>query len=136
MYKHVHDKDIASRIQSGIPFKLMSVAVEGNSAYRRIVRIEFDLWSEILTIETLGGVRVTSNIKDASSKICQALSFPEAGKSHRYRYRLLLNPLLEDNLKKLRKQENGRSGLLEVNWGRLARDLETEKVLIEGEFTP
>lgn len=134
IYGSVHEKEIIPRIRSGIPFKLLSIAADANEAYRRIVRIEFDLWNETVAIEVIGKSRETSTLKDAPSKICHALSLPELLKGHRYKYRLMLNPVLGEGLQQLKEKTDGRSGLLEIKWDRLAKDLETEKTLIESEL--
>ncbi len=134
IYGSVHEKEIIPRIRSGIPFKLLSIAADSNEAYRRIVRIEFDLWNETVAIEVIGKSRETSTLKEAPGKICQALSLPELSKNQKYKYRLMLNPVLGEGLQKLKEKTDGRSGLLEIKWERLAKDLETEKTLIESEL--
>lgn len=136
VYAGVHEREIANRIRSGIPFKLLSIASDGQNTYKRIVHIEFDLWTELLTIEILGRSREASNLKEASNKICRSLSFSEAASGRKYRYQLFLNPLLGEGLKRLKASRQTDSGLVQVNWDRLARDLETEKVLINKEFEP
>jgi hypothetical protein len=132
-YQAIHERDVVPRIRSGVPFKLLSIAVNPTGSFKRIVRIEYDLWNETVTIDALGHQSEVSPIASAGKKICAALSFPDAPSGEKFEYRLLLNPVLGEGLKRL--QENGQSGsgLLRINWGRLVRDLETEKVLIEKE---
>lgn len=135
-YSGIHDREITNKVRSGVPFKLLSIASDGQNTYRRIIHIEFDLWSELLTVETIGQSRESSNLKEAANKICRALSFAEAPLGRQYRYQLLLNPLLGDGLKRFKSSGQTGSGLLQVNWDRLAKDLETEKVLIDRELGP
>lgn len=134
-YSSIHEKEIMPRIRSGIPFKLLSIAADDNNSFRRIVRIEFDLWNETLNIEVLGRGKTKSSMKDAAKDICQALSLTEASVKHKYQYRLMLNPVMGEGLQRLKDKGEGRSGLLEINWERLAKDLETEKTLIDSEIT-
>lgn len=134
-YGPIHDKEILPRIKSGIPFKLLSIAADDNNSFRRIVRIEFDLWNETLNIEVLGKGKTKSSMKDAAKDICNALALTEAGDHRKYQYRLMLNPVMGEGLQRLKEKGEGRSGLLEINWERLAKDLETEKNLIDSEIT-
>jgi hypothetical protein len=128
LYKSIHEKEIVPKIKSGIPFKLMSIATNDDELHKNIVHLKFDLWSEKITIETIGGARETSPLKDAESAICRALSLPRARQADGYHYRLLLNPVLGESFKKTKGIS---TGFLKVDWNRLARDLETEKVLID-----
>lgn len=134
-YSRIHEREIIPRIKSGIPFQLLSVAADGHESFRRIVRIDYDLWNETLGVEVIGRQRETCVVKDAIVMICRALSFPEASAGHKYQYRLLLNPVLGEGLRRLREHGDSRSGLLEINWDRLAKDLDTEKTLVESELS-
>jgi len=133
-YHRIHEREIVPRIKSGIPFKLLSIAADDRNSFRRIVRIEYDLWNETLSIEVLGRQKSVSTLKEASAKICEALSLKEIPDKQTYQYRLMLNPVLGEGLQRLKEKSDGRSGLLEINWHRLAKDLETEKTLIESEL--
>ena len=135
-YRTIHDRVVVEKVRSGIPFKLLGIATDGNATFRRIVHVEFNLWDEKLTVETLGGQRVTCTLAQASEKICQALSFPEVPAGRAYRYQLLLNPVLGDKLSRLKENGGKGAGLLQVNWQRLAKDLETERVLLDEEVAP
>jgi len=135
-YAKIHKGVIVERIRSGIPFKLLSIAASEHGSYRRVVRLEYDLWEEELTVESLG--RTTTNCKMTGSmlEICKALSFPEAPAGQRYQYRLFLNPVLGEGLARFGKGTSTSSGFLKVNWRRLAKDLDTEETLIDTEFAP
>jgi hypothetical protein len=134
-YVKIHAKDVEPRIKSGIPFKLLSVASDGGQTYRKIVRIEYDLWGEKVGVETLGGEKQVVSIDAAEGVICQQLSFTNI-KSRAVRYQILLNPDLSDGLSKLKSQGSGKSGFLGINWKRLAQDLNSEKLLLEGDGNP
>jgi hypothetical protein len=131
-YIKIHAKDVDPRIKSGIPFKLLSVASDGEHTYRKIVRIEYDLWSEKVGVETLGGEKQVVTINASEGVICQQLSFANV-KSRELRYQILLNPDLSDGLSKLKSRGAGKSGFLGINWKRLAQDLNSEKLLLEGD---
>ncbi len=133
-YAPIHEKEILPRIKSGIPFKLLSLAADRKTPHRRIVRLEYDLWDETLLIEIIGRSKSKSTLKDAQGEICKALSIPEGEKGQVYTYRLMLNPVLGEGLTKLKEKGEESQGLLEINWDRLAKDLETEKTLIESEL--
>jgi hypothetical protein len=134
-YVKIHAKDVEPRIKSGIPFKLLSLASDGGQTYRKIVRIEYDLWSEKVGVETLGGEKQVVSIDAAQGVICQQLSFTNV-KSRDVRFQILLNPDLSDGLSKLKSQGSGKSGFLGINWKRLAQDLNSEKLLLEGDGNP
>lgn len=132
-YGPIHDKEVLPRIKSGIPFKLLSIAASEQQSSKRIVRIEYDLWNETLQIEVLGQKKTSSTLKNSLQSICEALSLPDVGGS-KIQYRLLLNPALGEGLQNLKSKIEDRSGLLEINWERLTKDLDTEKTLIESEI--
>lgn len=133
LYTPIHEKDVLPRIKSGIPFKLLSLAADEQHTYKKVVRIEYDLWSENVTIEIIGSGKKTTPLTASLDPLCEALSLPELhGKN--IRYRLMLNPALGEGLQKLKAKGGEKSGLLEIDWNRLAKDLDTEKTLIESEI--
>ena len=127
-YRAIHDRQITTRIRSGVPFRLLSVA-QGNKIYKRIVRIEFDLWTEMVTVELADGKDVVTPLKDAFTAICQNISFPELATGENISYHLLLNPILGNGLKRLH-DESKAEGYLRVNWENLERELQSEQTLI------
>ena len=133
VYGPAHARDITKKIASGIPFRLLSVAVASDGhVYRKVVRIKYDLWDEIVTITPFEATPERARLSDASAKICAALSLPEAPPGPAYSYRLLLNPVDLDSLKEM--SVHSESGLIRINWERVMKDLETEKALVEHEF--
>lgn len=135
-YHNIHHKDVIPKILSGVPFKLLSVAADSQGTYRKIVRVDYDLWTEKVGVEVIGGTRQGSDLKGSEAVICQAISMPEVKGMSLLKYQLLLNPDLSDGLEKLHAKGVSRSGFLEINWKRLAKDLDSEKLLIESEVTP
>jgi hypothetical protein len=136
-YLKIHQRDIDPRIRSGIPFKLLSVAVNEQGIFRRIVRLEYDLWDETVTIETLGHGTEVAKLAGVGARVCKALSFPEAPAGKRYEYKLFLNPVLGEGLARLAgAAQESHSGLLQIDWVRLTKDMETEKVLLQTELGP
>lgn len=134
LYTPIHDKDILPRIRSGIPFKLLSLAADESNTTKKVVRVEFDLWSENLTLEVIGGEKRSTTLALAPQALCESISLPDIqGKS--IRYRLMLNPALGESLQKLKPKSEGKSGFLEIDWERLAKDLDSEKTLIESEIS-
>jgi hypothetical protein len=129
VYKKIHDHDVVPRIKSGIPLRLLSIAT-GDQNYKSIIRVEFDLWSEMVSVAQVGKKKETCKLKDSAAVICRNLSFPEAPIGKSYDYRLLLNPLVGGRLRQLQNDKDGAGKLIQVNWERLIRDLETEKVLL------
>jgi hypothetical protein len=131
IYRAVHDREIIARIRGGVPFKLLSVA-EAEKIYKRIVRVEFDLWTEIVTVELAGGKSESAAIKDAFALICRNISFPEIPIGQKSAYHLLLNPILGDGLKRLHRDDKSER-FLKVNWEMLENELQSEKTLINAE---
>lgn len=129
VYQKIHDKDVLPRIKSGIPLRLLSIAASDQS-FKVVVRIEYDLWNELITVERQGAKKERCKLPESAGVICRLISFPEAPGGRAYEYRLLLNPVIGDRLKTLQAGQNGSGKLIEVNWARLIQDLETEKVLI------
>ncbi len=135
-YATIHGKEIEPRIRSGIPFKILSVAVDRRSTYRRIVRVDYDLWTEKVGVEVLGGNKATCTLAESSKTICGALSMDGEGHGERMKLQILLNPDLSDGLAKLKSNGTGHSGFLEINWRQLSKDLNSEKLLLESEIQP
>lgn len=134
IYGPVHASETLPRLKSGIPFKLLSVAAgDGSVVYRRIVRLTYDLWDEKVTVEALGQGTEDVPLGSVAPRICRALSFPEAAPG-RYRVRIFLNPVLGKGVEKLRTGEIG-TGLLQVNWDRVLKEMETEKMLLDQELS-
>jgi hypothetical protein len=134
-YASIHAKEVAPRIKSGIPFKLLSVATDGEHTSRKIVRIEFDLWNEKVEVETFGDKKQKVDLRGAEALICQQLSIGDI-RGQGARFQILLNPDLSVGLSKLRIRGVGKSGLLGVNWKSLAQELNSEKILLEGNVQP
>ena len=135
VYGPPHGAEVLPKLRSGIPFRLLSIAVaDDGTLLRHVIRLEYDLWNETVTIDTLGKGILHAPVAQAAASICRALSFPDAPAGKRFDVRLLLNPLLGDRLQRLRSGEVG-NGLLQVNWDRLVRDLESEKVLMTAELS-
>ena len=135
VYGPTHDAAVLPKLRSGIPFRLLSIAVAADGTLlRHVIRLEYDLWTETVTIDTLGKGTLHAPVAQSAAPICQALSFPDAPPGKAYDVRVLLNPLLGDRLQRLRSGELG-NGLLQVNWDRLVRELESEKVLMTAELS-
>jgi hypothetical protein len=135
-YRKIHERDVVPHIKSGVPFKLLSVGVDERHTYRRIVRIDYDLWKEIVGVEVIGGERSLVELPSAAGYICKALSFDGERRSGVVKYQIMLNPDLSDGLVRLKSRGSGRSGFLGINWRRLSQDLNSEKLLMEGEINP
>lgn len=137
-YATLHEREIIPRIRSGIPFKLLGVAIGNDgTVQRRALRVEYDLWKEKVTVEVIGQGRETVGLSKSQDHICRALSFPGSKTLVKHQYRLFLNPVLENGLERLRSTKGTDSaGFLKIDWGRLVKDIETEKILLEREFTP
>ena len=135
-YLNIHSKEIEPRIRSGIPFKILSLAADSQGTYRRIVRVDFDLWSEKVGVERLGATKESCSLGDSPHAICKALSMATARNRERIKFQILLNPDLSDGLEKLKTKGIGHSGFLEINWKRLSKDLNSEMLLLESEIQP
>ena len=135
-YRRIHDKEVDPQIKSGIPFKLLSVAVDEDHTYRKIVRVEYDLWKELVGVEVVGGEKTSIKLNSASDAICKALSIDGLQPHGAVKFQIMLNPDLSDGLSRLKSRGSGKSGFLGINWRRLSQDLNSEKLLMEGELTP
>ncbi len=136
LYKNVHQRDIVRRIKSGIPFKLLSIAGDGEASYKTIAHIKYDLWSEVVTIDDLKNKVKTVSFPESEKAICQFISFPNALAGKNYHYQLHLNPIVGDMISTNNKRQTQGIDFLKVNWRRIAKDLETEKVLLEIDIKP
>lgn len=142
-YNDVYKTQILQKIQSGIPFELMGVLFDksGDIHQRYPVRISFDLWDEVVTVESGEKILAKIPLKQTQEKLCSYLEMPSTAfaRGEHYTYRLLLNPMWAGRVARLRAQVAPgaeSTAMLRVNWDKLAREMPSEKVLLEWEVSP
>lgn len=129
-----YQEGIAPKIESGVPFELASQLLnEEKVVVRRIFHVKFDLWNEIVTVSEREKVIARFPLQKAKGELCTLLGDLGPLPSGRLHYQLLLNPMWDGRIARLKSRAANESGLLKVDWGRLANQLPSESVLLETE---
>ena len=140
----VYLREIAPKIEMGIPFELMAVLIPldakvlGPGRDRSVVHISPNLWDEVVTIRVNKKVMGKYPIQEVADRICSALTLSTESKA-KYKMRLLLNPMWADRMARLNLTthtdlENKK--LIGINWSKIAQEMPSEKVLLEVEWEP
>lgn len=137
-----YQKEILSKVQAGIPFELMSaVFLEKNLISKKVIRISYNLWDEVVTLENLDQGVKKLPLEKSLDEICSLLQIrtSDLGPGKKYVFKLLLNPMWSERITRLKistagELENRR--LVDVNWKRISEEMSSEKVLFETELLP
>jgi hypothetical protein len=136
-YPNIYKQDIEKRIQSGIPFELMSVVFSENEILeKRVIHVSYDLWDEIISIKT-SNQRITKVPFDrGQSELCKHLEVDgnNPPQKKKYKLRLLLNPLWSNRVARLKIStyaELESKKFIDVNWDKIAEEMPSEKILLE-----
>lgn len=135
--------NISSKIQTGIPFELMSAIFnpDGTLIQRIVIRVSFDLWEEIISLERDGKMIAKIPLREAKDRLCNYLSISQdkLPKKQKVIFRLLLNPLWEGSVARLKSHVSSvgdvHNSLLRVNWDQLSKGVSSEKILFEEEVS-
>ena len=131
------EKEVLTNTKRGVPFQLLSIAVSSKDKIvkRRIIRIEYDLWDELVTIKEREKVIKIVPVVKSMTQICKIISFPEISSKSDFIYQLFLNPGQNYRFKYLRKNNKSPTDrLLNVDWDKVLKDYESEQLLFEYEF--
>jgi hypothetical protein len=141
--KSLYQKEIVPKILSGIPFEVMAVIFseqngptrsDSNSS-RRVLHISYNLWDEVITLNTNTEDRKTFPLAQGASKICRALTLETSVSTGVVR--LLLNPMWSERITRLHlsvRSDLENKKLIGIDWKKIAEDMPSEKILFEREF--
>ena len=131
---------LTRKIQSGIPFELMTAVVtDGKIVCRNPVQVKYDLWDEQVSFHSNNTLLLKIPLSGACSKLCVFLHCRGAqafkGKMH---YQILLNPVWEGRIARLKTlvPEGPSDRWMTINWDKVSQTLPSEDVLAEGEDLP
>ncbi|MBI1860427.1 MAG: hypothetical protein HYR96_05875 [Deltaproteobacteria bacterium] len=134
--KSAFTEQIVPRIKTGVPFELMYLGSEGDALLcRQTIHLTYDLWDEKVSLNRGATQLGKFPLPQTLTALCGHLMCePSETPRGRYRARVLLNPLWEGRL--ARFQDSSGSGLVTINWRKLASTLPSEKLLLDVEVVP